>query len=78
MSNYYLKEFTLFDGEKDIIFNIIDVNKEKMIITLAVSNQGKISIMDFDLLQDIDNSLYFQYGVEHTKVNVEDFETIND
>ena len=27
--NYYLKQFTLFEGEYDVTFNILDVNTEK-------------------------------------------------
>lgn len=76
--SYYLKEFSLFDGENDIIFNILDVNTEKMIITIAVTKMGKIFVTEYDLKLDKENNLYFQYGVEFTKINVEDFETISD
>ena len=76
--SYYLKEFSLFDGENDIIFNILDVNTEKMIITVAVTKMGKIFVTEYDLKLDKENNLYFQYGVEFTKINVEDFETISD
>ena len=74
----YLKEFSLFDGENDIIFNILDVNTEKMVITVAVTKMGKIFVTEYDLKLDKENNLYFQYGVEFTKINVEDFETISD
>lgn len=76
--SYYLKEFSLFDGENDIIFNILDVNTEKMVITVAVTKMGKIFVAEYDLKLDKENNLYFQYGVEFTKINVEDFETISD
>ena len=62
--NYYLQEFTYFDGESDITFNIIDINTEKQIITLAVTHLGKISIIEYDLKRDEKQGLYFQYGVE--------------
>ena len=78
IKNYYLKEFSLFDGEFDIIFNILDINVEKMIITVAVTKAGKIFVTEYDLKLDKENNLYFQYGVEYTKVNVEDFEKIED
>ena len=29
IKKYYLKEFTFFDGENDVIFNIVGVNFEK-------------------------------------------------
>ena len=76
--SYYLKEFSLFDGENDIIFNILDVSTEKMVITVAVTKMGKIFVTEYDLKLDKENNLYFQYGVEFTKINVEDFETISD
>ena len=76
--SYYLKEFSLFDGENDIIFNILDVNTEKMVITVAVTKMGKIFVTEYELKLDKENNLYFQYGVEFTKINVEDFETISD
>lgn len=76
--SYYLKEFSLFDGENDIIFNILNVNTEKMVITVAVTKMGKIFVTEYDLKLDKENNLYFQYGVEFTKINVEDFETISD
>ncbi|MBR4407020.1 MAG: hypothetical protein IKT27_01760 [Clostridia bacterium] len=68
----------MFDGENDIIFNILDVNTEKMVITIAVTRMGKIFVTEYDLKLDKENNLYFQYGVEFTKINVEDFETISD
>lgn len=76
--NYYLKQFTLFDGEYDVTFNILDVNTEKMTITVAVTKAGKIYVTEYDLKRDREQDLYFQYGIENTKVNVNDFEKIED
>ena len=76
--NYYLKQFTLFDGEYDVTFNILDVNTDKMTITVAVTKAGKIIVTEYDLKRDREQDLYFQYGIENTKVNVNDFETIED
>ena len=76
--NYYLKEFSLFDGEYDVTFNILDVNTDKMTITVAITKAGKISVIEYDLKRDREQDLYFQYGVDNTQVNVNDFETIND
>ena len=78
IKNYYLKEFSLFDGEYDVTFNILDVNTGKMTITVAITKAGKISVIEYDLKRDREQDLYFQYGVENTQVNVNDFETIND
>lgn len=76
--NYYLKQFTLFDGEYDVTFNILDVNTEKMTITVVVTKAGKIFVTEYDLKRDREQDLYFQYGIENTKVNVNDFEKIED
>lgn len=76
--NYYLKEFCYFDGENDITFNILDVNTDKMTITLAVTNQGKIYVTEQDLQLDKNQELYFEFGVDYTKIKVNDFETFED
>ena len=78
IKNYYLKEFSLFDGEYDVTFNILDVNTEKMTITVAVTKAGKIFVTEYDLKRDREQDLYFQYGIGNTKVNVNDFEKIED
>ena len=76
--NYYLKEFQYFDGYTEIIFNIVDINFDKMTITLAITNQGKISVIEYDLKRDKENNLYFEYGCQYEKIAVDNFETIND
>jgi len=75
---YYLKEFSYFDGEKDIIFNIVDINFERKTISVAITNLGKISVVEYDLLQDNNGDFFFKYGVELNKIEVNDFETITD
>lgn len=76
LKNYYLKEFSLYDGEFDITFNIIDVNSEKSTITVAICKAGKISVQEFDLRLDKDNNLYFFHGVDYEKVILDNFEDI--
>ena len=76
--NYYLKEFQYFDGYTEIIFNIVDINFDKMTITLAITNQGKISVIEYDLKRDKKNNLYFEYGYQYEKIAVDDFENIED
>lgn len=74
MPNIYLKEFQYFNGEYNVIFNIIDLNIDKMTITLALTRQGKISVLEYDLYEDKDGNLFFEYGCEYTKIKVDDFE----
>ena len=76
--NYYLKEFQYFDGYTEIIFNIVDINFDKMTITLAITNQGKISVIEYDLKRDKENNLYFEYGCQYEKIAVDNFENIED
>ena len=68
----------MFDGEYDVTFNILDVNTDKMTITVAVTKAGNIFVTEYDLKRDREQDLYFQYGIENTKVNVNDFEKIED
>ena len=75
---YYLKEFSYFDGECDITFNIVDINFERKTISVAVTNRGKISVIEYDLIQDCNGDFFFNYGVETSKIEVNDFETITD
>lgn len=78
MKYYWLQQFTYFDGEYDTTFNILDVNTDKMIIKLAVTKAGKIFVTECDLKFDRDESLYFQFGIDNIKIELNDFETIND
>ena len=73
----YLREFEFFNGEYDITFNILDINTEKMTITLAVTNLGKISVIEYELKRDKEDNLYFEYGCEHSKIDIYDFEKID-
>lgn len=76
-NKFYLKEFQYYDGESFVTFNIYDLNEAKQTITVAITNQGKISLVEYDLLQD-EEGLYFEYGVNYTRINVDDFEEVND
>ena len=77
LNGLYLREFQLFDGECDITFNIVDINTEKMIIHVAVTNRGRISVIEYDLLRDRNDNLYFEYGIDRNKIDINDFEKID-
>lgn len=72
---YQLSEFQFYDGEEFITFNLIDINTEKREITVAVTNRGKVSVRTFDLLEDY-GRLYFEYGVDYTEIDIDDFEEV--
>ena len=67
----YLCEFEMFDGDHFVTFNIIDVDTVKNEITVAVSDQGRISVCSFDLLSDYNETLYFEYGVMLERIALE-------
>lgn len=71
---YYLSEFSYFDGEYDITFNIIDVDFLRQTITVAISRCGKITQDAFDLMHDSKGNLYFEYGKFYeNKISLDDF-----
>lgn len=71
---YYLSEFQLHDGEVFITFNIVAIDTSKNEITVAISNRGRISVTTYDLLTDSNVFLYFEYGIDYEKINIDDFE----
>lgn len=73
-NKFYLSEFQFFDGESTIVFNIIEVNENSNTITVAVTRQGKISVVTYDLLMDNEGKLYFEYGCMCEKVHINNFE----
>lgn len=76
---FYLSEFSYFDGEYDVTFNIIDVNFDRRTITVAITRTGRISQDTFDLLRDKDGRLYFEYGLFYeNKIALDDFEQIKE
>ena len=71
---YYLSEFQLHDGEVYVTFNIVAIDTNKNEITVAISNRGRISVTTYDLLTDSNGFLYFEYGIDYEKINIDDFE----
>lgn len=77
--SYYMKEYSFFNGEYDVIFNILEVNFDKKEITLAITNQGRISVCAYDLIQTKTGRLhYFEYGVMNDLIFVDDFSRIQE
>lgn len=75
---YHLSEFSYFDGEFDVTFNILDVNFGRQTVTVAISRCGKITQDTFELLRDNNGSLYFEYGrFYENKISIDDFEEVD-
>lgn len=62
INKYYLSEFSIDDGEYEIIFNIIDISFVYETITVAITRAGRITQDTFPLLRDKDGKLYFEFG----------------
>lgn len=74
---YYLSEFSYFDGEFDVTFNIIDVDFLRQTITVTITRCGKITQDTFSLLSDGKGSLYFEYGLFYeNKIALNDFQGV--
>ena len=74
----YMSEFSLFNGDHYITFNILGFDTVRSEISAAVSNQGKISVCSFTLLNDKQNNSYFEYGVMCDKIYIHNFEQTED
>ena len=70
----YMKEFEYFNGENFVTFNIVDM-KDKT-VTVAVTNQGKISYLEYDLLKD-EKGMYFEYGRTYSRIDINDFKEVD-
>ena len=71
----YMKEFQLWNGERFITFDLLEMSDKAIVV--AVTNEGKISVYEYDLFED-ENGLYFEYGVNYTRINIKDFEEVDD
>ena len=76
-------EYDYFDGDHFITFDIIEVDEDNGKITLAISNQGRITQDTFDLFGDneIDEEMtndirYFEFGLYADKIYLNQFESL--
>ncbi len=75
---FYLSEFSYFDGEYDVTFNIVDADFNRRQTTVAINRCGKITQDTFDLMRDKNNNLYFEYGMFYeNKISLDDFEEVD-
>lgn len=75
---FYLKEYSYYDGECFITFNLLGINFDLNLVSIAVTNRGRISVIEYDLFQDSNGDFYFEYGVMLEKIYLENFETIGE
>ena len=71
-NKYYMKEYRHFNGDYNIIFNLIEVNTDNDTVTVIVNNLGKITQRTFELKEE-NGWLYFEYGVMNEQIFIDDF-----
>ncbi len=74
-NEYYMKEYWHFNGDYNIILNLIEVNTVHMTATVAINNLGKLTQETVELRGENDNP-YFEYGVMNDKIFIDDFESV--
>ena len=62
-------------GDYNVIFNLIEVNKENRTATVAINNLGKLTQQTIELHEE-NGWLYFEYGVMNDKIYIDDFESV--
>ncbi len=74
-NEHYMKEFWYFNGDYNVIFNLIEVNTDNNTATVAINNLGKLTQQTVELREQ-NGRLYFEYGVMNDKIFIDDFETV--
>ena len=78
--NYLLfSEFKMSDVDYDVTFDIVDIDFWYDTVTVAITDNGKISQDTFQLMKDKDDRCYFEYGrFYEKKVYIDDFNKYED
>lgn len=71
-NKYYMKEYRHFNGDYNVIFNLVEVNTDDDTVTVIVNNLGKITQRTFELKEE-NGWLYFEYGVMNEQIFIDDF-----
>lgn len=71
-----MKEFVMYEDWDKITFDIVKLNEETQQVYVAITKQGRISLIAYPLLED-ENGLYFEYGPFYKKIYIDDFEEVN-
>lgn len=71
-NKFYMKEYWHFNGDYNVIFNLVEVNTDNDTVTVIVNNLGKITLRTFELKEE-NGWLYFEYGVMNEQIFIDDF-----
>ncbi len=67
-------EFELSDIDYDVTFNIVDIDFWFETVTVAITDNGKITQDTYELMKDKGGRYYFEYGrFYEKKVYIDDF-----
>lgn len=67
-------EFELGDIDYDVTFDIVDIDFFYETVTVAITDNGKITRDTFKLMKDKDGRCYFEYGrFFEKKVYIDEF-----
>ena len=67
-------EFEMSDIDYDVTFNIVDIDFYFETVTVAITDNGKITQDTFQLMKDKDDRYYFEYGrFYEKKVYIDEF-----
>ena len=67
-------EFELSDVDYDVTFDIVDIDFWYETVTVAITDNGKITQDTFQLMKDKDGRYYFEYGrFYEKKVYIDEF-----
>ncbi len=67
-------EFELSDVDYDVTFDIVDIDFWYETVTVAITDNGKITQDTFQLMKDKDDRYYFEYGrFFEKKVYIDEF-----
>lgn len=67
------KELDYFDGECFITFDLLKFSSENRKAEIAVSNRGKLSVIEYDLFQDANGDFYFEFENVYNKIYLKNF-----
>ncbi len=72
-------EFELSDIDYDVTFNIVDIDFWFETVTVAITDNGKITQDTYELMKDKDGRYYFEYGrFYEKKVYIDEFQKYKD
>ena len=71
--DYRFMQYDYYDGENYSFFDIIEVNSDNETITVMLSYLGKLAMRTFELYEDENEDIFFEYGPCFEKIYLEQF-----